>query len=315
MLSRVAERMYWTGRYMERAENTARMVSVVTEMMLDAPRQGPSLWMIMVEILDLEVIYNERHGNADERQVVRFLLAEETNPSSILSSLSHARENARTTREILPIEAWEQINDIYWYAKDNALKAVPRNNRHPFLMDIVRTCQLLNGMLAGTMSHDAAYHFARLGRNLERADMTTRILDLGAAGREQISDITGTPDRSTPFASVLWMSVLLCLSAYQMYHQHVQTRVNGQEVLKFLLTDKDFPRAVAHCLNEVESCLSHLPRHDQALLRTRELHQMLEQIDVWQLMQKGLRESFDELQSALVQIHHEVTSSWFNMMV
>lgn len=311
MLARVAERMYWMGRYMERAENTARMVGAVTEMMLDAPRQGPSLWKIMVDILGLEALYAGRYDIAEERPVVRFLLADESNPSSILSSISLARENAGTSREILPIEAWEQVNDIYWYAKEQAAKAVNRNNRHPFLSAIVGACQLLNGRVAGTMSHDIAYHFIRLGRHLERADMTTRILDLGAAGRAQIADMTGTPDRATPVASGLWMSVLLCMSAYQMYHQHVQMGVKGEEVVRFLLTDVNFPRAVVYCVREVELRLSLLPHSGPPLQAARSLREELGKVEVPKLMQRGLREYLDGLQIRLANVHSCIAASWF----
>lgn len=307
MLSRVAERMYWTGRYMERAENTARMLSSVTEMMLGAPQQATSLWSIVLEILGIKQAYADRYGKAEERQVVRFLLADDQNPSSIVRSIHNARENARTTREILPNEAWELINDTYWQVKEQAAKAVARNNRHDFLRRVVERCQLLNGLLAGTMSHDSAYYFALLGRNIERADMTTRVLDLGVAGLEQHSP----SDRPTPFANIRWMSVLFCLSAYQMYHQHVQTRVNAREVVHFLLHDTKFPRAVAHCLTAMEIGLAQLPRHEAPLQTTREIGRQLAAGDVAALLREGLRKYLDDLQLGFSHIHRAIEMSWF----
>ena len=316
MLSRVAERMYWTSRYVERAQNTARMLRAVTNIMLDAPHAGPSLWRIMLEILGLEAAYMEHAGSVDERQVVRYLLADDANPSSIISCISHARESARTTREILPTEAWEEINDLYWYAKDHASKAVVRNSRHGFISDVIGSSQKWNGLLAGTMSHDAAYNFMRLGRNIERADMTTRILDLGAAGEEHIADLASSPDRAMPIANSLWMGVLLCLSAYQMYHQHVQTRVSGPDVVRFLLADKYFPRSVAYCLTEVQSWLARLPRHELPQATATDILDKVRIAQTRRFAHRGLpqyRRFIDNTQERLGRLHQQIAQSWFNV--
>ena len=314
MLSRVAERMYWTGRYMERAENTARMVNAVTEMILGAPREATALWGVMVEVMGLRAGYAERYGQAEERHVVRFMLPDEHNPSSILRSVQNARENARTTREVIPTEAWELINDTYWQVREQAGKAVARNHRSEFLRDVVERCQLLNGLLSGTMSHDAAYHFARLGRNIERADMTTRVIDLGIAGQEA-SDTQQQQQSggamTTPLTNIRWMSVLLCMSAYEMYHQHVQTRVKSVEVVKYLVLDTDFPRSVMHCLNEVESCLLQFPRHEETLETVQKMRDVIRHRDLARLMKNGLRKHIDTLQRWLAQVHSDVSANWF----
>lgn len=312
MLSRVAEHMYWLGRYVERAENTARMVSVSTGIMLDSPRHAPALWRSVIEAVGLDAYFKDRYGAAEERQAVKFLLADEMNPSSIVASLARARENARTTREILPSEVWEQVNDAYWRAREEAAKAVARNPRHEFLNAVVTDCQLLHGMLASTMSRDAAYRFVHLGLNVERADMTTRMLDLGAASLAASRDAQPAPvNGAASTANVVWMSVLLCLSAYQMYHQHVQTRVHGGEVVHFLLLDPDFPRAVAHCLNEAESCVRHLPRHETPLKATQALQARLAGTDIKALLRGGLRASLDDLQVGLGRLHQEIEVCWF----
>ena len=316
MLSRVAERMYWTSRYVERAQNTARMLRAVSHISLDAPHAGPSWWRIMLEILGLEAAYLEHVGEVDERQVARYLLADETNPSSIIACISHARENARTTREILPTEAWEEINDLYWYARDQASKSVTRNSRHGFISEVIGSSQKWNGLLAGTMSHDAAYNFMRLGRNIERADMTTRILDLGAAGEEHIAELAPSADRAIPIANSLWMGVLLCLSGYQMYHQHVQTRVSGPEVVRFLLTDEYFPRSVVYCLIEVQSWLARLPRNDLPRATNAEIVEMVKRARARRFARRGLpqyRRFIDNIQERLGRLHQQIAQSWFNV--
>jgi uncharacterized alpha-E superfamily protein len=311
MLSRVAERMYWTGRHMERAENMARLISASTRMALDSPREVPAPWQSMVQILGLDQDFNERYNTADERHVVRFLMADADNPSSIVSALAQARENARTTREILPNEAWEQINDIYWFAREQAMRALPRNQREPFLAKIVRACQLLNGLLAGAMSHDDAYQFVLLGQNLERADMTTRVVDLGAAGMMQLVRNARADQTPTAFANLAWLSVLFCLSGYQMYRQHVQTGIKGQEVVRFLLQDTRFPRAVAHCLAALQDGLSRLPRHKAPLQAAAVMTRQLQGIEISPSLRQGLRTCMDNLQKGLDRIHAAIQKNWF----
>ncbi len=311
MLSRVAERMYWTGRHMERAENMARLISANTRMALDSPREVPAPWRAMVQILGLDGHFNDRYGSADERHVVRFLMADTGNPSSIVSALAQARENARTTREILPSEAWEQINDVYLHAREQAARSLARNLREPFLIGIVRACQLLNGLLAGTMSHDDAYQFMLLGRNLERADMTTRVIDLGAVGMTELVRTTRAGQTPAAFANLAWLSVLSCLSGYQMYHQHVQTGVRGREVVQFLLRDPRFPRAVAHCLAALRDGLARLPRHEAPLEAATAMSRQLQAMEIAPLPNQRLRACMDDLQQSLNRIHAAIEANWF----
>lgn len=311
MLSRVAERMYWIGRYMERAENMARLISANTRIALDSPREVSAPWRAMVQILGLDQDFNDRYDAVDERHVVRFLMADAGNPSSIVAALAQARENARTTREILPNEAWEQINDVYWYAREQAVRALPRNQREPFLIGIVRACQLLNGLLAGAMSHDDAYQFVLLGQNLERADMTTRVVDLGAVGMMQLMRTARAGQTPTAFANLAWLSVLSCLSGYQMYHQHVQTGIKGQEVVQFLLRDTRFPRAVAHCLAALQDGIARLPQHEPPLQAATVMTRQLQGIEVAPLMRGGLRTCMDNLQQSLDRIHTAIEVNWF----
>ena len=298
---------------MERAENAARMVRAVTQVMLDAPRGSLSLWPVMIEILGLEKAFAAIYDTADERNIVKFLIADADNPASIMGSLNGARENARTTREVLPLLAWEGINDLNRFAKEHAPKSVSRNERHAFLSQIVRRSQQIDGLLVGTMSRTAPYQFIRLGRNIERADMTSRILDLGAAGRAQLADDSDTPDLSGPLAGVLWMSVLYCLSAFQMYRQHVQTQIRGPAVVKFLLTDRQFPRAVAHCLDEVESCLQQLPQHQPAMEQVAALSNWVEAGISLSPAAKRFRKDLDRLQYELGEIHTQVARCWFGL--
>ncbi len=181
MLSRVAERMYWAARYLERVENTARLVSVYDNLLFDLPRSVNIGWFNLVVINSGTELFHERYRVQDERNVVKFMLADDTNPSSMLSSLQMLRENIRTARDVLPAEAWELVNELQLYARKNIQQGINRSARHAFLNHVIEGCQGINGLFGSSMSRDAAWDFLRLGCNLERADMTTRLLDAGAA--------------------------------------------------------------------------------------------------------------------------------------
>src|SRR3982750_4488571 len=175
MLARVVENVYWLARYLERAENTARIIGVNTNLLLDLPGGIAPGWLPLVDISGNRAEFDARGTKGDERDVVHFLIAEKDNPGSICSSLHSARENARTLREILPIEAWELLNEFIGDCTRNVDGAINKRTRFEFLKRIVISLQTIAGMLDGTMNRNDAHTFSQLGRNLERADMTSRI--------------------------------------------------------------------------------------------------------------------------------------------
>ncbi|HYN76820.1 MAG TPA: alpha-E domain-containing protein, partial [Lamprocystis sp. (in: g-proteobacteria)] len=176
MLSRVAENIYWLGRYVERAENTARIVSVNANLLLDLPRGIAPGWAPLVYITGANAQFEEHYQDYSERHVVHFLLGDERNSGSTLYALGAARENCRTIRDFVPREAWESLNELYLYARDELARGTSKGGRHTYLKHIIQSAQGFNGLLSGTMLHDQGYEFLHLGRFLERADMTTRII-------------------------------------------------------------------------------------------------------------------------------------------
>lgn len=307
MLSRVAERMYWFGRYLERMENTSRLVNVNANLLLDLPWVIRHVWDSLINISGSADIFFEKYENAGERNVIRFLLADESYSGSLICSIRMMRENVRTTREIMPSEAWEQINEFYLYARSDVQKALRRKGRHEFLDDTISFCHQITGLLAGCMSHGEAYNFIRIGRNLERADMTTRIVDVGC-----MNLLTGKEDIPETYDNILWMNVLRSITAYQMYRQHVQDRVNGEDVVEFLMKDVTFPRAVAHCLGELGQCVSQLPRNDHPLRSMTRVQRMISEMDVPKLFENNLHDFIDQLQVELADIHGQVAQTWFD---
>jgi len=306
MLARTAERMYWFGRYVERAENTARLVSVNTNLVLDLPR-ARHIWGSMIDITGFRPQFEERFTREEERNVVKFLLEHES--GSLRNAVRMARENARTTREIMPTEAWESINEMYIYVRDNLDLGMTRERRHEFLTNVIRRCHQLSGSLAANMSADHAYNFAKIGRNLERADMTTRIVDVGC-----LSLMNPEQTDLAEYENILWMNVLRSLTAYQMYRQHVRDIVNGEDVVDFLLMNPKFPRAVAHCLHEVESCSLTLPRNDEVTRAINHTQRLVSGAKVAELLaQTKLHEFIDSIQLDLNSIHDKVSATWFGV--
>lgn len=307
MLSRVAERIYWVGRYLERAESMARLVSAYTNQILDLPKEVDPGWGQLIFITGSEELFYGHYQNPDERNVMKFLLADAFNPSAILSCLVAARENVRTTREQMPVETWENINELYLYVKNNIQKGITRRGRYYFLKNVVFRCQQITGLLAGTMSHDAAYDFARIGRNLERGDMSTRIVDSAIAILMPRTDAPG------PYDNILWVNVLKSLGAFQMYRQHVQSRVKGRAVVRFLLLDTLFPRSLAHSIAEVEACVTGLPRNERPLRSIARLRGLLKKADIGAMDLEELHVFIDKLQLALSKTHEQIRHAWFKL--
>jgi len=310
MLSRVAESIYWMARYVERAENTARMVNVNMNLMLDLPRAVRPGWDRLVEISGAAPLFDELHRRADERVVMRFLLGDLRNPGSMLSSLNQARENARTIRDIIPREAWEQLNTLYRESQDGIARGLTQKGRFDYLRGVIRGSQTLTGILAGCMTQDHGYAFLKVARNLERADMTTRIIDVRSA------DLLGGESKEAdellaPYANLQWMSVLKSLTGYQMYRREMQVRVQRPEVLRFLLQNERFPRAVNHCLGQVEQCLAQLPRSDDSRRIARAVTKRVEAAPLEELDQAALHEFIDQLQLGMGEIHESISATYF----
>jgi len=309
MLSRVAENLYWLGRYLERAENTARFINSTTQVLLDLPRSASFGWDVLLKVAGLDHKFAERYPQADEDSIVRFLIEDEDNPSSILSSIHNARENARTVREVLPMELWERINSLYLYIRDNAARAkVGRGPRNELLQGVIGRRESIIGLLTGTMSQDVAYQFIKIGRNLERADMTTRIVDVNSAVL-----LPADPALAAVTTERMWMSTLNGLSALQMYRRHVGVHVRGNDVVNYLLKNPHFPRTVLHCLAEIEGCLSVLPDHGDAMKKVRMAWRRVDGMQLNDLKPTVLHEYIDQVQSDLGAVHNALAKQYFHL--
>jgi uncharacterized alpha-E superfamily protein len=308
MLSRVAESLYWMARYLERAENTARFINSTTQVLLDLPRGASFGWDTLLKVAGLDTLYNQHYVTANEADIMRFLILDERNPGSIFASIHSARENTRTFREVLPMEIWERINGLYLYTRENAAQATHgRSQRYQVLNGIIERRQSVIGLLVGSMSHDLAYQFLQLGRSVERADMTTRIIDVNSAVNLPLDGTAGMARER------LWMSTLNALSAFQMYRQHVGVHVEGPQVARYLLTDPHFPRTVTHCLGEIENALSVLSDNQAPLHAARVAWRRLEAMNFADVSPAVLHEHLDQVQLDLASLHDAISRKYFSL--
>jgi len=312
MLSRVAERIYWMARYIERAENSARLITVYNHLWLDLPNRVRLGWRPLIDIAGNQNLFGQQYKTINEHNIIEFLVNNMDNPASILCSLSQARENMRTIRDIVSTEAWESVNDLYFYAKENAKSGTSLTRMFEVLNELIKHCQRITGLLAGTMSHDEAYEFVRLGRFLERADMSTRILDTGAVN---ILPYTGKEEYLI-FINIHWMSVLKSLDAYHSFRRCIHPRVSGHGVVNYLLRDTNFPRTLMYCLDEMANCLQRLPNHAEIREQTTSLQRRIEEKEIDDLLQHNeLHEFLDDLQIEIGAMHTGIANAWFVLNV
>lgn len=306
MLSRVAENVYWLARYLERAENMARLVNVNTNLLLDLPPKYRPGWLALIDMTGSRERFDAREKRAEEREIVHFLVADVDNPGSIFSSVSSARENARTLRDVLPNEVLEHMNELFMEIKEKLPAALSKRTRFHFLQGIIRGMQALTGEFDGAMSRNDAFTLLMLGRNLERADMTSRIIDVRSA-QPLPADAPGFQ----PFETIQWLNLLKSLSGYQMYRLSQRTRVSRSAVLDFVLRDLHFPRACLFCLKEVEHFLRALPRSDCVLGSLEGARGFLNNVSLATLDQPGLHELIDRLQVHIIVVHEGIAQTYF----
>ncbi len=312
LLSRVADHLYWGARYLERAEDTARVVQSFTDLILDLPMGVVSSWEPLLAIAGSRELYAAGHARVDESDIVRFLVADESNLGSVVSSIAQARENLRTAREVLPREAWQAVNDLYLFSDRDREAGVDRRSRVRFLNRVVSEARRLDGVLSASMRRDEAYELWRLGQAVERADMTTRVLGVRAASllAADAAD-AGYED----FDEVQWMGVLRSLTALQMYQRSHRGPIDSASVVRFLLFDESFPRSVAGAANQIRGALERLPRSASTLPSIETLAQELASVaEVWD-DGRALDSAMDRLQVALAGVNDAVRTAFVRGVV
>jgi uncharacterized alpha-E superfamily protein len=306
MLSRVGERIFWLARYVERVESTARLVNVHTALLMDLPEHREMNWFSLITIFDGSQAYFERYDWVNEYDVMHFLLADTNYSGSLVNALFSLRENARTSLDVLPESLWEQINELHLLVKGELSSIGNRRRRQKLLLTITERCQCIWGIIANHMSRNSAYDFLLVGKHLERADMTSRILEMTSM---LVAD--SQSDSNKQYESLLWATLLRALSAQQMYIQENSSSIKADKVLTFLITDQRFPRSLCFSINALGNYLNYLPRAEAILERQGQILSRLQQYDVQQYPADSIRVLMDELQVRLNEVTADIVSNWF----
>jgi len=256
MLSRTADHLYWMSRYTERAENTARMLDVNynTALMPQSQEAAVLGWQGLLSISELLPSYKAKYGEIVAKDVMEFMLSDESNPSSIISCLRSARENARAVRGSLTTEVWETQNQT-WLEIQKMIKKVEFKRDPGKLFEWVKfRSHLFRGVTVGTMLMDEALHFMRLGTFLERADNTARLVDVKFHGLH--NEFFGGNSIDQEYDFYHWSSILRSVSGFEIYRKVYRDIIRPERVAELLILRPDMPRSLHASLNEVVSNLS-----------------------------------------------------------
>lgn len=305
-LSSTASRSYWLGRYLERSETSARLVTVHANLLIDLPRRMPLGWRPLVAITGSAPLYDELFDDTSERNVSRFLINEQRNPGSLIQSLSWARENARTLRGIIPRPAFEFVNEAYLFARENLTEPLSRTRRVSGLNTITEYVQQIDGYMSANMLHDAHWNFLRIGQFIERADMTTRMIDAGTGS------FWDSAAELEPFADIQWRSVLRALYALQSYNTTMSEPITQGPVIEFLMNDPRLPRSVAYGVNSVRNNLRSLPRHDRPLRAVNRIRGELAATRVRDMSSQDISAFLDRCQVLLNELHDQIHRTYFD---
>jgi len=309
MLSRVAESLYWMSRYIERAEDLTRLLAVNFNALLDAhaneARQG---WESIVRIIGDETVFVESGGEAHAQSVINFLLWEPLNANSINACIGSARENARSVREQISSEMWESINRLYFLTRNidrTSILASPEE----FFQQVRGRAQAFQGITSATMSHDEPYEFIRLGLHLERADKTVRILGAKYYYLNQLQDESAE-------TSLQLIALLRSCSAFEPYRRASAGLINVEDVVEYLLLNRQFPRAVLFCLNICQQTLERIGidaiKSDPPRRVLGRLSAELEYLDIHEVLGGNLDPFLSRLLLQLNSIGADIARTYFN---
>jgi len=294
MLSRTADHLFWMARYMERAENTARMLDVnyQTSLLPQSADRAEQGWRGMLSISELTPFYQRKHGDqVNARDVMHFMVRDESNLSSIYCCLRAARENARAVRGTLTTEVWETTNQTWLEFKRLLQQGAFERDPGEFFEWVKFRSHLSRGVAVGTMLQDESLNFMRLGTFLERADNTARLLDVKFLELTQGRDFFGSANGESQEVDFYhWSAVLRSVSAFVIYRRVYRNVIRPEKVAELLILRPDMPRSLAACLNEVVANLQAVANAQSAetLRRAGRLRADLQYSRIDEILETGL---------------------------
>ncbi|CAN5747730.1 alpha-E domain-containing protein [soil metagenome] len=315
MLSRVADSLYWMSRYIERAENNARIAEVNLQLLLDFANQQEGdpqqQWDPIISTLEENELFASLYDRPDGRAAIDFIALQKENRNSIYSCISLARENARTTREQISSEMWEQINRLYLFVTSDAAADLLRDSAYEFFRRIIAGSHLFQGITDATMNQGEGWDFIRIGKFLERADSTSRILDvkyhiLLPSGES----VGGNVD------TIQWMAVLKSCSALEAYRKVYVDQVAPWKVAEFLIIDSEFPRSIRFCVESLDGALHRISGtgeadySNEAERLSGRLRSDVVYITIGDIFKFGLHQYLEAIQKRLVEINNAMFDTY-----
>jgi uncharacterized alpha-E superfamily protein len=316
MLARLAENLFWAGRYVERAEDTARMVDVTYHTLLESPfGEAGRTWDQLLDVLHLRASWDERDlgPTSDAQAVVRFLVLDPENPGSIAAATSRARENVRSVRELVSSELWEAVNDLHLELSSRDLDREVAEQPSELLRLVRNASMAIYGVASETMPRDAGWRFLALGRLIERAEMTCRLIDV----RYGQLDALRVPSRRDVVVEDggfhHWVAVLKSASSFEAYRRRYRASTDPVDVIEFLLLADDLPRSVVYCLTAAMRQLEALSdgRPSRAVRLLGRTTSSLQYRDVAELLDEDLHEFLEDVQQRIQQVAEAVADEFF----
>ncbi|MFG6432542.1 alpha-E domain-containing protein [Roseateles sp. LYH14W] len=292
MLSRTADHLFWLSRYIERAENTARMLDIAyqTSLQPQSAEESEQSWRSLVSISELNSLYNAKYARIDSRSVMDFMVADENNLSSIYNCLRAARENARAVRGALTTEVWETMNQTWLEFRRLLREGLLARDPSALFEWVKYRSHLSRGVTVGTMLQDEAFHFIRIGSFLERADNTARLLDVKFYRQEQSQ---GGDDAARDF--YYWSAVLRSVSGFEIYRKVYSNVIQPEKVAELLILRQDMPRSMSHCITRMLANLKRVanPQSGETLRRVGRLEAELAFARIDEIQAGGLHPFLD----------------------
>ncbi|MEO1051870.1 MAG: alpha-E domain-containing protein [Bacteroidota bacterium] len=313
MLSRVADAIYWMNRYMERAENYARFMDVNFNLSLEMHPEASEQWAPLILTTGDWALYEELYGVVEKSQAIYFLGFDAKNQNSIYNCVVAARENARSIRPEITREVWEQINHLYYLVREGCDKKLwKKKDPRSYFTDVRKNCQLLYGIFDATISRTEGWHFGKIGQLIERADKTSRVLDV------KYHMLLPTPQAvGSPADLIQWAALLKSVGAYDMYRKK-NGKLTPFQIMDFLILDKNFPRSILNCLIRTEQSLHAITGSGGGYANAAEkqigrLRSQLEFADANDIFQHGLHEYLDEFQIKLNEVSTTMFETFFSL--
>ncbi|MDF3124064.1 alpha-E domain-containing protein [Rheinheimera sp. 1928-s] len=304
MLLKSLDHIFWLGRYLERLDDTARLINATSHLLIDSHKDSQFSWPLLLDVLGqngAELLSQLPASDLTvEQQVMGYLITDVDCQVSIRAACTALKQNARTVRQLIPRDMWEELNSLDLFLQEHCQQLQGRQHRYRLMTEVSRRCQMVVGVLDGTMLRSDAFDLFNIGRHIERADMTTRIMDVMVLQQLQPTDIKRPRFR--------WTSILNALGGVESYHYYLAHQNTEVDAVDYLLTYADFPRSIAYCLHRVAASAKGLPHSAAILQRVWQLQDLLKTQNLSELTTGQLHQLIDQFQTGIIELHQVIST-------